>query len=246
MIEMTQPRRSIRSIKFEKLTFKFDGHDPVLNQADFEFPLNQILWVKSNEGAGKSTLLQILAGLENPKSGTYWINEDRVNEMSFEEFLPYRLNMGYSFDYGGLINNRSLFDNLTLPLLYHKLMSEEEAKSWVQQTLARFHVSDLAHERPAHVPGRLRKLTCVLRALVTKPQVLFLDDPSVGLGEETLREFKRYLFELRDSGFCQHVFISSYDERFMSDLQPEMIHLDQGSLYHQESSFGAEKKWVGT
>jgi ABC-type transport system involved in resistance to organic solvents, ATPase component len=224
----------IESLKFEGVSFSHEGQDVVVRNVDFDFPTNQILWVKAEEGSGKSSLLQILAGLQIPQSGQYLINGENVVEMSFEEFLPYRLQMGYSFDYGGLINNRSLTDNLLLPLLYHKVMPEKECRDHVKELVSLFDFEKFAHERPAHVPGRLRKLTCLLRSLVMRPQVLLLDDPSVGIGQDTTYVFADYVHKLRKEGVLNHIFISSYDEKFMNLFDYQIVQLDEGQLYFQQ------------
>lgn len=223
----------INSIKFEAVSFTHEGQDAVLQNTDFEFPTDQIVWVKAEVGAGKSTLLQILAGLQVPKSGNYLINEENVVEMSFEEFLPYRMQIGYSFDYGGLISNRSLFDNLMLPLLYHKMVSGEDAKIRVNNLLQTFDVKKYGSERPAHVPGRVRKIVCLLRSLVMHPQVLLLDDPSVGIGQETVQIFADCILKMREQGILKHIFISSYDENFMNLFDFQIVHLSEGLLYLQ-------------
>lgn len=223
----------IESLRFEHVTFNHEGHDPVVFNVEFDFPMNEILWVKAEEGAGKSSLLQILAGLQIPQSGRYLINGENVVDMTFEEFLPYRLNVGYSFDYGGLLNNKSIYDNLVLPLLYHKILEPKEAEQRVRELLREFSLEQFADNLPAHVPGRVRKLACLLRAVVTRPQVLLLDDPSVGLGQDSLYTFADHLHKLREQGFCQHVFICSYDEKFMNLFQYQMLHLDDGQIYYQ-------------
>ncbi len=231
---MNELRFPIQSLRFENVSLKFAGQDPILNRCDFDFPMQEIVWVKSTEGAGKSSLLQVLAGLENPTGGQYWINQVDVTEMSFEEFLPYRLNIGYSFDYGGLISNRTLYDNLMLPLVYHHLIPPSQAKARVLETLEKFGISKMAQERPAHVPGRVRKLTCLLRAIITEPMVLLLDDPSVGLGFDTVQLFADTLQELREKGVCRHVFVSSYDERFMGLFPHRILHLENQTLFLAE------------
>ncbi len=128
----------IDSLKFEGVTFTHDGQDPIVQNVDFDFPMNEILWVKAEEGMGKSSLLQVLAGLQIPQSGKYLINGENAMEMSFEEFLPYRLSIGYSFDYGGLINNKTIYENLMLPLLYHKVVSPQEAHERIQGLMKEF------------------------------------------------------------------------------------------------------------
>lgn len=221
----------IESLKFEGITYQHEGQDATLNHVDFEFPTNQVLWLNSIEGAGKSTVLQILAGLLVPKSGRYLINDVNVTDMSFEEFLPYRLAIGFSFDYGGLISNRTLYDNLMLPLMYHKLLSPEQSKEQVLALFERFDFMKFKDQRPADVPGRLRKLACLLRAFVLQPQVVLLDDPSVGLGQETMYEFADFLNEKIKFGNLKHVFVSSYDEKFMNLFEGLTLHIQEGQIY---------------
>lgn len=224
----------IESMKFESLSFAYEGQEALLKNADFEFPMNEVVWVKGTEGQGKSSLLQVLAGLETPQSGFFYINDQNVLNMSFEEFLPFRLVMGYTFDYGGLISNRTVYDNLILPLSYHNLVSAKESKARVEELISIFSLEKFAHERPAHVPGRVRKLTCLLRALVMKPQLLLMDDPSVGLGQDTLYTFVDYIHRLRKEGHLKHIFMSSYDEKYMNLFNYQIIHIDGGQLYFQQ------------
>jgi phospholipid/cholesterol/gamma-HCH transport system ATP-binding protein len=107
----------IESLKFEGVSFTHEGHDAIFRNVDFDFPVNEIIWVKAEEGAGKSSLLQILAGLQVPQSGNFFINGENVGDMSFEEFLPYRMEIGYVLVLGGFISNRTLLYILLLPIL---------------------------------------------------------------------------------------------------------------------------------
>ena len=86
------------------------------------------------------------------------------------------------------------------------------------------------------------KLTCLIRALITEPQILLLDDPSVGLGQDTILKYFDCLQELRQKGKAQHVFISSFDEKLMSCLEHKEIFLDGGQIYAELTS--DEKKVV--
>ena len=87
----------INSLKFEDLSFKFEGSEWILNEASFDFPMNRFVKVEARDGTGKSSLLRVLAGLVDIQGGNYLINDQKVNEMSFEEFLSLRLQIGYSF-----------------------------------------------------------------------------------------------------------------------------------------------------
>lgn len=220
----------IESMSFEGVTYAHENHDATLRNCDFTFAPG-VYRFQSIEGAGKSTLLQLIAGLVIPQSGRYLINGQDVSAMSFEEFLPYRLRIGYTFDYGGLINNRSIADNLLLPLQYHKMMPEKEARAHVKEMLEHFEIQRFAKERPAHVPGRVRKLAVLLRALVIHPQILLLDDPSVGLSESTQNLFTDYVKNQVKSGALPYVFMACYDELFLAQMPHEVLHIDNGLLY---------------
>jgi len=222
----------IHKLRFENLSFNFEGQDPLFQSVDFDFPLNQLVWVKAEHGAGRSTLLQILAALQVPVRGSYWINDQNVGEMSFEEFLPYRLKMGYGFDTGGLIHNRTVFENLVLPLLYHKLISPEAATERVDLLLKRFDLWKYRDQRPSFISGGTRKLACLLRALIQHPEMLLLDDPTVGLEESTALQFFDLLQELRQNHGLRHVFVSSFDDKFMSGQQHTEVFIE-GSLLHR-------------
>lgn len=218
---------SIEQLRFSDLQFGYEGHAPLFANSNFEFPMNEIVWVRSESGAGRSTLLQILAGLVLPQSGGYWINSVNIADMSFEEFLPYRLNIGYGFDFGGLINNRTLLDNVTLPLLYHKLATPEEAHRRACEIIDYLGATKYKDQRPSFVPGGVRKLTCLIRAIILEPQLLLLDDPSVGVGEETTLKFFELIGRSKNEGKIRHVFMSSFDEKLMNKLNPTEIYLQE-------------------
>jgi ABC-type ATPase involved in cell division len=90
------------------------------------------------------------------------------------------------------------------------------------------------------VPGGIRKLACLVRAMIADPQVLLLDDPSVGIGQDTCLKFFDCVQELRLQGKAQHVFISSFDEQLMGCLPHREIFIDCGQIY-SESDPGEKK-----
>ena len=241
---MSSDALQIQSIKFENLVFGYENHEPLLNQVDFEFPVGEMVWVMANTGAGRSSLLQLMAGLQSPSQGKYLINDVDMAEMSFEEFLPYRLEIGYGFDMGGLINNRSLLENVTLPLIYHKVVPLDEALFRAFGYFEKMNITKYKDLRPAFVPGGIRKLTCLIRALVTHPQILLLDDPSVGLGQDTILRYFDCVQELRKQGRAQHVFISSFDDKLMGCIPHKEIFLDCGQIYLDQADRPDSKKVV--
>ena len=230
----------IQSLKFEGLTFAYEGQEPLFEHVDF--PTNEIVWVKASSGAGRSSLLQIMAGLVAPQKGKFLINDVNVTDMSFEEFLPYRMNIGYGFDFGGLLHNRTLLENLTLPLVYHKVCSLPQANDRAAEYMRTLGIQKFANQKPSTVPGGVRKMTCLLRALMLEPQVLLLDDPSVGLGQDQILKYFDLIQDLRKKDKAQHVFISSFDEQLMNCLSHKEIYIDCGMIY--QDVMDGEKKAV--
>lgn len=217
-------RKQITSFELDDMSFSFDpSAPPIFEGVTFVMPTSRAVWVRSPGGRGKSTLLKILAGLLGPTNGHFLINGLRVDDMSFEDFLGYRLNMGYGFDMGGLLNNKTIAENLMLPLLYHKLVSVDEAAARVDKVIDMFGMQSIANNRPFAISGSQRKLTCVVRAFVHSPQVVFLDDPVTGLKQDNLNDLFQYVEEgFADRGLKQ-VFFTSENPEFAKRFAAEEL-----------------------
>ena len=202
-------RENIRTLELDEMTFAFDEGPKIFNGVTFALPKSRAVWIRSPGGRGKSTLLKILAGLLTPQGGRYLVNGEDVNKMSFEQFLAYRLNMGYGFDMFGLLNNKTLFENLTLPLLYHRMLEPSEAFRRVDDLIEMFGMQHVRDMRPFTISGSQRKLSCVLRAFVHWPQVVFLDEPLTGLKHDNLTDLLHYIDEGFENRGLKQIFFSS-------------------------------------
>lgn len=212
--------KAIQTMQFENMTFAYDQTKTIFANASIQFPMDSYVILKSDStGAGSSTLFQILAGVLMASQGDYKINGVSLRDMSFEDFLPYRLNIGFSFDQGGLLHNRTVLENLTLPLLYHKIFSYEETKNYAIGLLAKMNIDKYANLRPSVVQGSVRKATVLLRALVMNPQVLFLDDPTHGLSPDSAQKFFSVVQEKKDQGKLQTVFLNSKDQGIIEQVK---------------------------
>jgi ABC-type transporter Mla maintaining outer membrane lipid asymmetry ATPase subunit MlaF len=224
----------IKSLKFEALSFAHEGQDPVFKNVDFEFPVGTTSVIRGEHGAGRSTLVSILAGMNLPTQGKYLLNGLDVGDMSFEDFLPFRLKIGYGFDIGGLISNRTIFDNLMLPLQYHKFLEYEEARARVSNYLKQFGLTKFSDLRPAHVSGWVRKITCLIRSIIHEPELLFLDDPSIGLTNDGQEIFIQVLKDKVKAGSLHTLIISSYDETFIGRFDSKNIYIESGLIFADE------------
>lgn len=213
----------LRQLEFRDLTFAYPGADAVFENVTFKMPAARAVWVRSPGGRGKSTFLKLLAGLLSPTSGQYVIDGEIVNEKSFEQFLPYRMKMGYGFDMGGLINNKTLAENLLLPLQYHKIWSAEEVETHVNETIDLFGLHRSRDLRPFAIPGSQRKLACVIRAFIHRPQLVFLDDPLTGLKEDNIVDLMTYIDEAYSHRGLKQVFFTSESSRLAERFKAEEL-----------------------
>lgn len=222
----------IQSVEFKDVCMSYPDKHNLLNSISLTLPLNCNVAIQGQRGTGKSTLLKLLCGLNIPHQGDILINGNSICNMSFNDFLPYRLNIGYGFDYGGLLNNRSVFDNLLLPLLYHKVMSEEKAKKQVEYYLEIFNLTEVANERPPSISGGRRKEVCVARAFVMEPEMLILDDPTTGLSADNKKSLIKLIKHKKSNGNLKHLFFTSEDLGFVSELVEQVITLRHGQAVY--------------
>lgn len=235
------PSPGIESLKFDGATFSYEGAPkPVFKDVSIDLPLGKNIWVTGQAGHGQSTFLKLMAAIVQPQSGRYLINDCDTTEMSFEEFLPFRKKIGYTFDLGGLFANRTLLDNLTLPLLYHKISSRDEAEAEARAIAERFRFAGHLGHRPASVSGGLRKLVCVLRAFILRPELMVMDDPFTGVDAESVRTLLKLIEERRTSGELRHIFFTSRDELWPERMGYEALIIDSSGL-HVNGARGGEK-----
>lgn len=211
-------RRRIDSLELRGVSYWYDQAKPVFNGASATFLSDHVIHIQGPAATGKSTVLKLIAGLLNPSDGQILVNQQPVQEMSFEDFLPLRLSMGYSFDMGGLLNNRTIIDNLKLPLEYHRLMTPDVIESHIRHYLERFQLATSALLRPSAISGSKRKATVVARSLVLNPDVLLLDDPTTGLSSETRSVLIEEIQALRKQKKAKFVVVVSEDRPFVREL----------------------------
>lgn len=222
--------KPIRSIELKDLGFHYATGGAILKDVSVALPVGGITHVTGPLGHGQSTLLKILALLLDPTHGQIVMNGSAVSDMSFEEFLPWRLEVGYTFESGGLLSNRTLEDNLLLPHLYHNIADMEALRASVFAVAKRFRFEGLLDRRPALVSGGLRKLVTILRPMLLRPSFLIMDDPFSGLDPETARELEKQIRELRERSEIGTIYFTSRDETWPSRLGAGSLWVENGKV----------------
>jgi putative ABC transport system ATP-binding protein len=165
-----------------------------LRDVSLDIPKGQFTAVMGPSGSGKSTLMHILAGLDRPTSGTVSIDGTEITQMGDQELTLLRRNhVGFIFQFFNLLPMLTAEENVTLPL---DLAGEKHDKAWIDEILEKVGLSDRRKHRPSELSGGQQQRVAIARALVSKPTVLFADEPTGNLDSKTGEEI---LVLLRDS-----------------------------------------------
>jgi putative ABC transport system ATP-binding protein len=165
-----------------------------LRGVSLEIPRGQFTAVMGQSGSGKSTLMHILAGLDLPTSGTVVIEGQEITAMDDGDLtLLRRKHIGFIFQFFNLLPMLTAEENVTLPLA---LAGEKPDPAWVEELIGKVGLGDRRSHRPSELSGGQQQRVAIARSLVSRPTVLFADEPTGNLDSETSGDILQLL---RDS-----------------------------------------------
>jgi putative ABC transport system ATP-binding protein len=175
-----------------------------------EVPSGQFTAVMGPSGSGKSTLMHILAGLDQPTSGTVEIGGRDITAMGDKELtLLRRRQIGFVFQAFNLVPTLTAEENIVLPLA---IAGRKTDSSWVEAVIGRVGLDDRRDHRPAELSGGQQQRVAVARALVSEPTVLFADEPTGNLDSHSGAEVLELLGEAA-SEYGQTIVMVTHDAR---------------------------------
>jgi putative ABC transport system ATP-binding protein len=147
--------------------------------------------VMGPSGSGKSTLMHILAGLDRPTSGTVEISGEDITTMNDNELtLLRRQHIGFIFQFFNLLPMLTAEENILLPL---SLAGDKADPEWVEELIGKVGLGDRRRHRPSELSGGQQQRVAIARSLITKPTVLFADEPTGNLDSTTSEEILQLL-----------------------------------------------------
>ena len=187
-------------VSAENVTRRYGEGDTAvdaLRGVTLEIARGKLTTVMGPSGSGKSTLMHILAGLDRPTSGSTAIDGTEVTGLSDQQLtLLRREHIGFIFQFFNLLPMLSAQENITLPL---ELAGERTEEAWLEEIIAKVGLGDRRSHRPAELSGGQQQRVAIARALVTKPTVLFADEPTGNLDSTTGEEILRLLRDTVDA-----------------------------------------------
>jgi len=173
----------------------------------------QLTAVMGPSGSGKSTLMHILAGLDKPTSGTVEVAGTEITSLGDTELTKLRReHIGFVFQFFNLLPMLNARENITLPLT---IAGEKPQDGWVEQVVKDVGLSDRLAHRPSELSGGQQQRVAIARALVSKPTVLFADEPTGNLDSATGHEILQLLRASVDT-LGQTTVIVTHDARAAS------------------------------
>lgn len=192
-------------ISAQHLTQKInrDHQDVTLLKAiHLEIVQGEQVAITGRSGSGKSTLLGVLATLDQPSSGELWLCGEPVHQLNEEQRAQLRQqHIGFVFQSFHLLPHLTALENVMLPLRLSSDFNYRQAEQNALDLLAKVGLAQQAHQTPKVLSGGEQQRVAIARALITSPQIIFADEPTGNLDEDTAQDIEELLFSLnRDLG----------------------------------------------
>ena len=181
-------------IKIQNLN-KYYGDTKVLKDVNMEIAEGEIFGIIGHSGAGKSTLLRCINGLENYQEGSLTVQGKEVKDLNEKDIRELRRNLGMIFQHFSLLERRTVFENVALPLECFKY-SKSEIEKKVNNLLELVGLSDKKDVKPRNLSGGQKQRVAIARALALEPKVLLCDEATSALDPNTTKSILSLLEDI--------------------------------------------------
>jgi putative ABC transport system ATP-binding protein len=219
-------------LKAESLTKSFKSGDksiPVLDNIHFEVEAGKTMSIVGPSGSGKTTLLGLCAGLDQPSSGSVSLNGESLTGLSENNLAQLRNNhVGFVFQNFQLIPTLTALENVMVPL---ELRGEKNIKPRAEELLQRVGLGDRMSHYPSQLSGGEQQRVAIARAFSNRPKVLFADEPTGNLDDETSATIESLLFELNQEENTTLILVTHDHE--LANRTDQVLRLRAGKIQNQ-------------
>lgn len=214
-------------LRFDNVTKAYPGSPPALSEVSFSVEDGEMLFVTGHSGAGKSTLLRLVHLSERPSRGTVLVNERNLAKVRGGRVPLHRRQVGVVFQDHRLLTDRSVFDNVALPLLIAGTPGAEVGKR-VRAVLDKVGLGERERSLPLQLSTGEQQRVGIARAIVAQPQLLVADEPTGNLDPQLATEVMQLFASLPALGTT--VIIASHDLALVKRMRRRVLVLDHGRL----------------
>ena len=192
--------------------------------------------VMGASGSGKSTLMHILAALDRPTSGSVWIAGTKLGELNDTEITKLRReHIGFVFQFFNLLPMLTAEENVVLPL---SIAGEKPDKAWVDELIEKIGLADRRKHRPSELSGGQQQRVAIGRALVSRPSIVFADEPTGNLDSKTSGEILE-LLERSVQELEQTIVMVTHESRAAA-IADRVLFLADGVIVRESKDISAQ------
>jgi cell division transport system ATP-binding protein len=220
-------RQCSMMIEFNQVNKRYPGGFEALSQVNFTLQKGEMAFLTGHSGAGKSTLLKLIAMLERPSSGQIVVNGLRLDTLKKREVPLFRTRLGIIFQSPHLLNDRTVFDNVALPLQVQGFTPQVIAKR-VHTVLDRLGLLRLEKMLPIYLSSGEQQRVGIARAVAHKPAILLADEPTGNLDPALSAEVMALFQQFNEAGVS--VLVATHDLPLIAGMKHRILMLKGGRV----------------
>ena len=228
-------------LEIKQLVKKYNTGDLAINGVDLKVEKGQVMALIGPSGAGKSTLIRCVNRLENPTSGEIWLNGENIVKMRSGKLRRARRNMGMIFQEYALVERLTVMENVLSGRLGYVGFWRSFLRKFPQSDinaafglLEKVGLDTMVNKRADELSGGQRQRVGIARALIQKPEILLVDEPTASLDPKTSRQIMRLITELCEENQLTAI-INIHDVALAQMYAERIVGLREGSIVYDGS-----------
>ena len=215
------------AISFSQVSKRYSGGFEALRQVTFDIEPGEMVFLSGHSGAGKTTLLKLIAAIERASGGSVLVNGQNVSALRPAAVPFLRRNLGLVLQDQKLLYDRSVFDNVMLPLVVTGQPHREAARR-ARAALDKVGLLEREKANPVTLSGGEQQRLCIARAIVNRPAILLADEPTASIDADYAREIMAMFRDFNQVGVT--VLIATHDRALIESSGRRSLRLDHGRL----------------
>ena len=219
-------------IRFDNVTKRYPGGHEGLSNVSFHMKPGEMAFLTGHSGAGKSTLLKLIGLLEHSTRGQVMVDGRNLGKVSSRQIPYHRRKIGMIFQDHRLLNDRTVFDNVAMPLVVSGVTRKEIGRR-VRAALDKVSLLDKEKAYPVTLSGGEQQRVGIARAVVSKPPVVVADEPTGNLDPELSREIMDLFEQFNQVGVT--LLVATHDISLVNQMNKRVLTLSAGQLVHDNA-----------
>ncbi|MES9992100.1 MAG: cell division ATP-binding protein FtsE [Candidatus Thiodiazotropha sp.] len=214
-------------IHFDNVSKRYPGGHTGLSNVSLRIEAEEVVFLTGHSGAGKSTLLKLIGLLERPSNGQLHVNERNLSRLKKSQIPYHRRDVGMIFQDHRLLHDRTVFDNVALPLVVAGVGHKEIGRR-VRAALDKVGLLHKERSGPITLSGGEQQRVGIARAVVSKPPLVLADEPTGNLDPALSEEIMELFMQFNQVGVT--LLIASHDIDLINRMQKRILTLNKGQL----------------